>query len=293
MRPPNLCLLEEVAKRWVPGEGPAEIQPLTAGLVNRTYRVVRDGCSYSLRLADADTRNLGVDRHWECRIRKEAGAAGVAAAVRHCDPAAGILVADWEAGRTWSAEETCIPENVDAMAQLLRRVHALVIPQPARLMKPVDWIKYYSTVGDEIDSTPLCGRQELQAAAQSRLSALGPASGCVVCHSDLHRLNVLIGKRPLLLDWEYAHVSEPLWDLAGWACNNDWPAALAERLLASYRAGQVTSEDSRRLEHLRWLYDYVCLLWSDRYAQQQPARQGEAVQARAVELALRLKSQVR
>ncbi len=44
----------------------------------------------------------------------------------------------------------------------------------------------------------------------------------VVCHSDLHPMNLICGAESLiLLDWEYAHVADPLWDLAGWSANND------------------------------------------------------------------------
>jgi thiamine kinase-like enzyme len=270
-------LLEDIAKRRVPGEGPVQIEPLAAGLVNRSYRVTRAGRQYSLRLGTSDA-GLGLDRHWECRIRAAAAAAGLAPTVRHCDPAAGILVADWAAGRCWTPEDVSLADNLDAMAQLLRRVHSLVIPEPARHMTPASWIAHYD----------MPGREELRANAAVRLAALGPAAARTVCHSDLHRLNVVIGDRLRLLDWEYAHVSEPLWDLAGWIANNDLPDAVAQQFLARYLEGRVGADDSSRLGQLLWLYDYVCLLWSDRYSQQRPGLPSGAVRERAEVLARRL-----
>jgi thiamine kinase-like enzyme len=88
----------------------------------------------------------------------------------------------------------------------------------------------------------------------------------VLCHSDLHPANLVASERGLiLLDWEYAHVSEALWDLAGWACNIDLEPRAQALLLASYLGRPAAREEERRLADLAWLYDYVCLLWSEVY----------------------------
>jgi thiamine kinase-like enzyme len=115
-----------------------------------------------------------------------------------------------------------------------------------------------------------------------------PAAAAVLCHSDLHRLNLLIGDRPVLLDWEYAHVSDGLWDLAGWAANNDWSEAEAGLLLAAYAGRPPGAADRERLATWVWLYDYVCLLWSELYLRRRPGPQAGAVAARAQVLAQRL-----
>ena len=71
--------LRELALRFVPGSGEAHLQPLRAGLVNRSYRVVRDARSFVLRLERAAAAP-GVDRAWECRVLRLAAAAGLAPA---------------------------------------------------------------------------------------------------------------------------------------------------------------------------------------------------------------------
>ena len=116
---------------WVPGEGPVTLKPLTAGLVNESYRVERDGLVYSMRLA-ADVLELGVDREWECRVLQCAAQAGLAPVIACCEPSRGILVAEWTGGPAWTAEELRLPGNIRALTGLLRRVHALPIPRPAR-----------------------------------------------------------------------------------------------------------------------------------------------------------------
>jgi len=278
--------LEELALRWVPGEGPVSIHVSASGLVNESCRVARAGRLYSLRVATTGAQELGLDREWECKVWARAAAAGVAPAIQCCEPAEGVLVADWVPSRAWTAAEIRQPDNIHAMAQLLRRVHALRIPQPARAMSPAAWIAHYSAALAE----RLCA--ELQAAADARLTLLAaqPMPAAVLCHSDLHRLNVATGERLLLFDWEYAHVSDPYWDLAGWIANNDGSPQFAADLLASYLQRPAVSDESARLRLFVWLYDYVCLLWSELYLKQRPGTVCDDVTARAEQLAVRLKS---
>jgi hypothetical protein len=114
--------------------------------------------------------------------------------------------------------------------------------------------------------------RELSAAAARRLAALAALPGVdqVVCHSDLHTLNLVDrGNSLVLLDWEYAHAADPLWDLAGWSANNDLEDNLKHDLLASYTGRPPTHNEYLRLRLLGWLYDYVCLLWSELYLSRQ------------------------
>jgi thiamine kinase len=288
---------EEIALRWVPGEGPVDIHSLASGLVNESCRAARAGRLFSVRVATSDSRDLGLDREWECKVLSRAGAAGLAPAVEYCEPAQGILVSDWVNGRTWTQDEIRRPENVDAMAQLLRGVHALLIPQPSRTMNPESWIAHYSDAlarrGSEAPPRS-AGRRTaaaLRGAADARLSLLAASQSPapVLCHSDLHRLNVTVGTRPVLLDWEYAHVSDPYWDLAGWIANNDWTERNTTDLLASYLERPAEPAEAGRLPLFVWLYDYVCLLWSELYLAQRPGGPANAgVAARAEQLAARL-----
>jgi thiamine kinase-like enzyme len=285
---------EEYALRWVPGEGPVEIHSLASGLVNESCRVARAGRLYSMRMA-AESRDLGLDREWECKVLGAAAAAGLAPAIEYCDPAQGILVADWVSGRTWTPEEVRQPHQIHEMAQLLRGIHSLPIPQPARIMNPSAWIAHYTnalalpSIGAALPSTGLRGAAD----ARLALLAASPSPGPVLCHSDLHRLNVTIGTRLMLLDWEYAHVSDPYWDLAGWIANNDWTEPLAGDLLVKYLQRPAEPAEFAHLALFVWLYDYVCLLWSELYLNQRPGEASEGVSARAEQLANRLSGRVR
>ncbi|MDB6086399.1 MAG: phosphotransferase [Gammaproteobacteria bacterium] len=284
--------LEQFALRWVPGAGPVDIHVLASGLVNESCRVARAGRSYSMRVATANSQDLGLDREWECKVLEYAAAAGLAPAIARCEPAAGVLVADWVTGRAWTPEEVGRPEQIRAMAELLGRVHALPIPQPARVMDPAAWVALYSDALIRRRGELPARCATLRGAADARLSlgTGGPLAEPVLCHSDLHRFNVTVGPNLMLLDWEYAHVSTAYWDLAGWTANNDGTGHFAGALLENYLQRSATPAEAEHLAQLVWLYDYVCLLWSELYLIQRPGAASDGVSARADQLASRLRS---
>jgi thiamine kinase-like enzyme len=287
--------LETLARRHVPGEGPIVVDRLGTGLVNESYRVARGGQVYSLRVPAPHAAELGPDRGWECRVLECAVAAGIAPVVECCEPCRGILVARWVDGRPWTPEQVRRPENIDQIAHLARRVHALVVPQGARVMSPSDWIAYYYGAlerhGVDANHPPGHAGIDLKSEAKMRLAALGELApaGLTLCHSDLHLQNVVVGAQgPVLLDWEYAHVSEPLWDLAGWSSNNDLCPDVERLLLDRYLQGQSTRSAAQRLPLLVWLYDCVCLLWSLLYMKLRADRPDDGIFARTQLLAARL-----
>ena len=282
--------VEELCCGVAPGEGPVTVEPLGAGLLSDTYRVKRDGASYTLKIASQQGFELGADPAWEVRLLEQAGAAGVAPAVAYCDPGRKVLLTRWAAGRPWTVEEANEPASLERIAQLLRRVHALEVAGPPHSLSPVRWVEIYaaSLAQRGVDA----GDPALRAAATAHLRQLDewvPVPQ-VVCHSDLHALNLIEQANALiLLDWEYAHIADPLWDLAGWSANNDLDAASQWRLLGDYGGRSPLAEDWRRLRLNLWLYDYVCLLWSKLYlSARREAGSEMAERARLLDARLRL-----
>src|ERR1700676_742823 len=135
--------LESMLSRHVPGEGKLDIRRLGNGLVNETYRLLRDGRVYAVRVAAPNSYDLGLDRAWEARVLERAVAADLAPELTHYDPQRGILIARWVDGRLWSPADVRQRSNIARMAELMRRIHALPMPMPARAMNPAKWIEYY------------------------------------------------------------------------------------------------------------------------------------------------------
>lgn len=278
--------VEALARRFVPGGGPVESRALYSGLVNANYRVRRDGADFVLRVRAARGEAPGVDRVWEQRVLERVSAARFAPVVRVCEPVAGVLVTQWVEGTSWTAAQASEPAVSVQVAQLARAVHEVPAPQPVRAMNPVLWRDLYLAALRE--ATVEVSRQAVilqwTARAQPLLAqyaSLGPSDTCL-CHSDLHRHNIVSSASGLvLLDWEYAHVGDPFWDLAGWASCCDLNAGARLHLLAAYLQREPQRAQVRRLQVLCGAYDYICLLWMELYQAAMSAR-GESSAAASV-----------
>ena len=272
--------LERIARRAVPGSGALHLSRLSAGPLHDTFRVQRDGRAFSMRVATAVQ-----DGAWLLRLLQLAADRALAPPLVYGDAQRGIIVHGWVEGCAWPAAAVRRARNIARVAALLRRVHALAAPAPPRAATPALWVRHYRAARaaqlrgvrrtlKRALQPPLAALPGLGRAADAQLQRLAalPAVTGVVCHSDLHRLNLLEYRPPraragalLLLDWEYAHVSEPYWDIAGWSANNDYPDVLQRRLLAAYLERAPQESEWARCKLVKWLYDYVCLQWIELY----------------------------
>ncbi len=282
--------IDRLCRAVVPGSGDIDLQALGAGLISETYRVARDGAAYTLKVALEHRPDLRADPAWEMRVLERAAGAGLAPPLVFGDLDAGVVLLRWAEGRSWVSREVAAPANLEKIAGLLRQVHALAAPLPPRRITPLRWIEIYDAALSRrgcSSSDPLLRAQAL--ARIESLADLPPAVGAV-CHSDLHAMNLIQQDHSLvLLDWEYAHVTDPLWDLAGWCANNDFDAEAQRRLLARYLEQAPDPCRWQRFKMLLALYDYVCLLWSQLYLSVRDAAENRvAERARLLDARLRL-----
>jgi thiamine kinase-like enzyme len=286
----QLLDVERLCRAVVPGAGSVAIEALGAGLISETYRVARDGAAYTLKVASEPRPKLRLDPAWEARVLELAGGVGLAPRLVYFALDRGVLLTRWAEGRCWSSREVTAAANLEKLAALLRRVHALAAPIPARAVTPLQWIEIYDAALSRRTSSS--SDPVLRSAALARTETLGklPRTAGVVCHSDLHAMNLLQQDDSLiLLDWEYAHVTDPFWDLAGWCANNDFAVEVQWRLLTHYLGNAPMSSQWPRFRLLLALYDYVCLLWSQLYLSERRAEaNGVAERARLLDARLRL-----
>ncbi len=283
---------EGLARRWVPGRGTPLVRLVARGPKAATYSVRRDGRRYALRLPLAPPGPpAAAAPSWEQRVSAAAGWAGLGPAVSQSDAATGIVVTEWARGRVWTRAQAAQRVGIARIAALVRAIQALSPPPPRYARQPAGWIRHYRRIGG--GAGIVAPRQGARFAGEAlrRLELLGrrPARAAVLCHSDLHRHNLVDGAAGLVvLDWEYAHYSDPYWDLAGWLSANDLGARHGRLLLADYLGRAPRPGQIERLTLLAWLYDYVCLLWTEAHHGQLGAPAGAGLARRAGKLAARL-----
>jgi thiamine kinase len=235
------------------------VERIKGGLTNESWLVTVSDDRVVVRISNADEEALQIDRRSECLVLAEVQHAGVGAEVLRCHPKGRVLVTRYVPGTVWSHEDAQTPENIRRLAELLRRLHSLKIRRDvAETNLPAIVEHYWSTMADLglPDPAGSWTRDEIRGIAH----AMQASAGHCLCHNDIHHLNIIDTGRLWLIDWEYAGLGEPWFDLASVCCNHDYDETQRNELLRHY-LDHVDREAAVRLEKACTLFDYIRCVW--------------------------------
>lgn len=239
----------------IPGWDPREcrIENMDGGLMNRVYRVRSNGRECALRIDTESGGIVGPDRRCELKIMEAAGKAGIAPAVLYANAEAGILMTEYLHGTVWQESDLEADENLEALAKLLRRVHALPL-----CGSEIDLELFAKRYADYLKSRNSLTDFALHCVEIIRGHA--PPEHLACCHNDVVATNVIDSGSLHLIDWEYACDNEPLYDLASLIGFHDLEKSRQDMLLSAY-AGGTDGELRERLAGQVRLFDAVQWLW--------------------------------
>ena len=214
-----------------------QIEPL-ASLTNRNYRIAIGGEAYVLRIAGAGTHRY-IDRAAEARNAGQAAALGIAPDLLYLDPHSGLMLTRFiGGGAPLQAADLRHPAPLHDAVGLLKQLHGSGLAFAGRMElfpKLDDYIALAAQKGwpPGLDLTPIRRRAEAARIALER----APAS-FVPSHIDPVPHNFVRARDGALylLDWEYAAMAEPMWDLAAVSIEAELDAALEHILLEVYFA---------------------------------------------------------
>ena len=95
----------------------------------------------------------------------------------------------------------------------------------------------------------LPGEYALASSVAARIAAAVGAPSSRPCHDDLLAANIIRAAdegRLMIVDWEYAGMGDPRFDLGNLAVNNDFDEADEERLLSAYYGARARRRPSAR-----------------------------------------------
>jgi thiamine kinase len=246
--------LQHALAQWqhwtnAPASLPRVMNLLTAGVSNTSVQVGDDNNAWVIRLDGFDPKRLGLSRSAEWRALSQAAAQQLAPTPVYSNPELGILIC------VYYQPDTAPPAGypLEDIAALLRAIHSLP-PIKFRLDPQARARRYLHLIGDgELSSEFLlaCDRLAQQATTP------------VLCHNDLLRANRLRSNNRLLaLDWEYAAMGDPLFDLAVVIEGDALDETQASKLLGSWLNGPPTERDQQRLADNRLVYRELSELWA-------------------------------
>jgi thiamine kinase-like enzyme len=250
-------ILSQLASRLGAIDG--EPAPLDGGITNRNYRVRFGESDYVVRLPGKDTALLGISRDAERIANTAAAGLGIAPEVVAADERSIVtrFVADGTA-----VDPDGLRADPASVAHALRAFHALELELPARFWVPellADYARIVAARGGSL-SAAYAQTQELA----DRIAQALPLSDPKPCHDDLlpgNLMSIAGTETILLVDWEYAGMGHPLFDLGNLAVNNEFDAAAEERLLAAYYGEPPTPNRRAALKLMRLMSDAREAAW--------------------------------
>jgi len=223
-------VLEELSQRLWPGRS-TSVTELTNGITNANYLVDLGDEQVVVRVPGKDTGLLGIDRLAEVETGRLAASIGVGPEVLVYDEATSCLVTRFIVARPIPADELAEEPMLGHFVRALKKVHAL--GPVAAVFDPYRVVRVYR---DEAASRGVTAPFDLDAALSliDRVEAARPFRPTALGHNDLLNANFLFDGAVRIVDWEYAGMCDPFFDLGNVAVNNNFSPAAERSLLAHY-----------------------------------------------------------
>jgi thiamine kinase-like enzyme len=237
---------EQLAERVWPGQD-VSIEPLGGGITNRNFRVEAAGQQFVLRIGGRDTELLGIDRTAEHAASRVAAELGLGPEVVAFIEPEGYLVTRYVDGEVGKVD-------LDRVGAALRRLHdGPALPASFDSFRVVE--AYRATAHERGIAVPSAYTRARDIA--DRIERRRSGTPFRPCHNDLLSANFIDdGTRLWLVDWEYAGMGDPFFDLGNFAVNNDLAEEGENALLAAYG-----SDDADALVLMRFMSDFREAMW--------------------------------
>ena len=239
-----------------------ELTALSGGITNRNFLVTASGARgrYVIRLAGNDTYLLGISREVEHAATVAAAGVGVGPEVVAFIRPEGYLVSRFIEGGPVSDAAVHRPETIRRVADSIRRFHDG--PAIPGLFIPFRIVEAYWALALARGVT-IAPEYALAAAISRRieLALLAAPIELRPCHNDLLNANFIDdGDRIRIVDWEYAGLGDPFFDLGNFSVNHSLTPEEDAVLLAAYE-GAARPARLARLLLMRIVSDFREAMW--------------------------------
>jgi thiamine kinase-like enzyme len=235
---------------------------LGGGITNRNFLVTIRGQRerYVIRLAGNDTHLLGISREVEHAATVAAAGVGVGPEVTAFIRPEGYLVTRFIEGSPVSMDEVREQDMLARIADSLRRIHQG--PPIPGLFVPLRITAAYKALA-EARGVRIPPEYDLAEAIGLRieLACLADRVELRPCHNDLLNANFIDdGSRIRIVDWEYAGMGDPYFDLGNFSINHELTPDDDAWLLECYE-GPARIDHLARLTLMRVVSDFREAMW--------------------------------
>jgi len=239
-------------------DGVEDAVPIAEGNTNRNWRARYRGRDAVIRLCEPGTELLGIDRASEREAGRRAAAGGYGPEVLAELPERGVLVCEWLGGGVLPVEAVR-GEALPELAAALRAFHG-GSPLPAKFDVFRVAERHLALAREHGVEVPAGAETAMALAGRIEAALAGhPEHAHRPCHNDLLTTNLLYSSPPTprlrIVDWEYAGMNDPFFDLGNLAVNNEFAEEHERRLLELYFGAPATPRRWAALRLMRIVSD--------------------------------------
>jgi thiamine kinase-like enzyme len=238
------------------------LRALSGGITNRNFLVEPAGTAdrWVIRLAGNDTHLLGISREVEHAATVAAAGVGVGPEVTAFIRPEGYLVTRFIVGSPVTEASVHRPETLARIAESIRRIHDG--PPIPGLFVPFRIVEAYQALA-AARGVAIPPEYELARSISRRieLALLANPIALRTCHNDLLNANFIDdGSRIRIVDWEYAGMGDPFFDLGNFSTNHGLLDDEDRELLVAYE-GEARPDRLARLTLMRTISDFREAMW--------------------------------
>ncbi len=231
------------------------IEKINGGLTNENFKVTVANKAYFFRVSNNENSllNNSLEREWQ--ITKLISAAGIGPKVIHYSPLYNILVTDFI--ETKKNVDLRNPATIKIVCNLINSLHRLQVMFPTEY-EPIEVLK------KDVERAKAVGIvfPSLLEILLQKINCFHTIMPKVPTHLDLHAGNILDqGEQMFLIDWEYAAMSDPFFDLATSTSAENFSDDEMQALLQCYLERNPTVEEINYFYKMRILADARWAVW--------------------------------
>lgn len=170
-------------------------------------------CSFNkldavIRLDFLCAGRLAVDRENEFALLKSIQYLDLAPKALYVDPSNGILIWEYVLGAEIIFDSADTKQSIGSLGKCLRTIHSIDIPENLTDIFSNSMSLYHELLRDTADA------YLFKKASNLYNELLNDDVSKVLSHNDLHKKNILWNDAFYFLDWEYAGMNHPCFDIA-------------------------------------------------------------------------------
>lgn len=233
------------------------------GMTNRNFMVDTESDIYVIRLPGKGTEEL-INRRDEHLCTNLANQTGIDSQLLYFDDSTGIKISKYIAEAETMSEKTIgEQENMKSIAELLKRLHTCGKSVPV-VFNVYEKIEEYEGLIKKYKDVPLWNDYKETKKEVSELKKKLDKMKIVptMCHNDPLCENFVKGKdRMYLVDWEYAGMNDPMWDIADIFVEAGFTDEKEESFNKFYFGKSPSEEYKYRILTNKIFLDFLWSLW--------------------------------